>query len=47
MKYTINLFSIITIAFAIWLGATGRVDWWVIAFVIVSHFEFNISWRDK
>lgn len=40
---SINPFAIIVTLLAIWLGVTGRVDWWIIVLIGLSHFEVNIN----
>lgn len=40
---SINVAALVLIPFAIWLGCTGRVDWWVIAFIVSTHFSININ----
>lgn len=43
MKWKINLLAPFLIAFTIWAGVTGRVGWWTIAVVVLSHAELNIT----
>jgi hypothetical protein len=42
---TVNLLAPLLIAFSLWLGATGRVDWWVIILVAVSPLAMNAEFR--
>lgn len=39
----VNLFSIILIPLSLWLGFTGRIDWWIIGFVWLSHIDFYVK----
>ena len=39
----INILAPITIAFTLFLGFTGRVDWWVIALVWAVALEINVT----
>ena len=43
VKLTINWFFLVTVGVAIWLGATGRVDWWVIVLIGLSIFRLDTS----
>lgn len=44
-KYTLNLAFPFAIAFAIYLGVSGKADWWIIALVFLTHVQLNVSWR--
>lgn len=39
---SINLLAPILLVIAVWLGATGRVDWWVIFLIAISQFSVTI-----
>lgn len=39
----VNPFAVLVIFFAVWLGCTGRVDWWVIILIGLSHFRIDIN----
>lgn len=43
--YTVNLFFIISIPIALFLGFTGRVDWWTI--LLISLLNINITFQLK
>jgi hypothetical protein len=38
-KFTFDWFGIVWWPLAIWLGCSGRVDWWVIVLVASSHIS--------
>ena len=40
---TINLMIIVTIPLSLWLGFTGRVDWWVILLILL--FDMKIPFQ--
>ena len=42
---TLNLFALVVIPLAIYLGATGLVSWWVIALVGLSHVEARLTFE--
>jgi hypothetical protein len=42
---SINIAVFVIVPFAIWLGYTGRVDWWVIGFVAATHFSIDLKLR--
>ena len=45
MKYIakVNVFYPIALAISLWLGFSGRVDWWVILLIHVVQFEIVIN----
>jgi hypothetical protein len=47
MKYnrvfTLNIFAIITVALALYLGFSGLVSWWIILLVGISHVSYKID----
>ena len=44
-EWTINFFLPIGILLSLWLGFTGRVDWWVIIFVWVIQIQLSYTWK--
>lgn len=44
-RYTFNLLWIPEAIFMLWLGFTGRVDWWIILLVTVGQIEVNVTFR--
>jgi len=42
-KITVNLLALPVAVLAIWLGATGRVDWWTIGLIALSHAAISVS----
>lgn len=42
---SINLWSIGMIGLSLFLGITGRLDWWVIAFVWLMEIEINLKFK--
>jgi len=40
---SINLVALITIPFSIWLGFSGRVDWWLIGLIWLMGLELNLK----
>jgi hypothetical protein len=46
-EYHFNLVAPLTIAAAIWLGLSERVDWWVIALIGLSMAEVKFTWRAR
>ena len=45
MTTKFNLFAIITIPMAIWLGATDRISWWVIVFIFLVPCQCHVTLR--
>ena len=41
----INWFVLVTIPVSLWLGLTGRIDWWIIIFVWLMHISINMKWE--
>lgn len=43
-EITIDLVAIVTCILALWLGVTGRVDWWIVilVFLLQSRLKFTI-----
>ena len=41
-RITIDLMEIVTLATAILLGITGRVDWWIVLLVFLSQIHLPI-----
>jgi len=42
---SMNLVVLVTVPLNIWLGCTGRVDWWVIALIWSLEFKLNLKLR--
>jgi len=40
---SIDVFPILVTLLAIALGITGKVDWWVITLILLSHIHFQIE----
>lgn len=45
MKLKLNILAPFIIAFVLWVGITGRVSWWTVALVVLSHAELNVVFR--
>ncbi len=45
--YTINLLKPVLVAFALYVGITGRVSWWVIGLVFMSECSANITLKRR
>lgn len=43
VKLTVNWFFLVTTGVAIWLGVTGRVDWWIIILIALSLCKLNTT----
>jgi len=43
----INILFIISIPLALWLGFTGRINWWTILFIIIFNLKFKITYKRK
>ena len=46
-KVKINVAFLITVPLTIWLAVSGRIDWWTLAVVWVSHISATITLNDK
>ena len=44
-EITINFVAFLTTVLAIWLGVTGRVEWWVIILIGLSHSSLSITFK--
>jgi hypothetical protein len=42
---SINLATLVLVPFTIWLGYTGRVDWWSIALIWAMEFSVDVKLR--
>lgn len=47
MKLSMNLLFPFFVGFTLWLGFTGRVDWWTISLVIAAKLDFIATWSKK
>lgn len=47
MTYTINILAPFTIGLSIWLGATGRVDWWIIVLIWSVSAQINLKFKRR
>lgn len=43
MKVNIDVSKLVSIPLMIWLGATGRVDWWVLTIIVLYACEAMYS----
>jgi hypothetical protein len=43
MKYTVDLMKFIWVPLAVYLCATGNVDWWVFVLIFTYGIELKIS----
>ncbi len=44
---TINLITFFAIPLALWLGVTGKVDWWVLIMIWVSHLCIALTFEKR
>jgi len=42
-KITINWFIVIALPYSLWVGITGRVDWWTIILIYLLTIKINSS----
>lgn len=38
----VDVFAALTVAVALILGITGKVDWWVVGLILLSHIHVEI-----
>lgn len=43
----INIFSVLLIPYILWVGFTGRVDWWTIILVMLASVEVLVEIKSR
>jgi hypothetical protein len=41
---TINLFYPIWLGYGVWLGVTGRADWYLLVLILTTGISVNYTW---
>lgn len=47
MIKSINLFALVVVPLALWLGISGRVDWVILGFILLTHCDITYTFRRK
>ena len=45
--YNLNVASILTVPFTIWLAATGRIEWWTFFAIWAAQFSVTMTFKGK